>query len=169
MNYFELFGIPISLQPDTALVKKQFYTLSRRYHPDFFSQADEATQADALEKSALVNKAYKVLQNPDETLQYVLTLKGLLPEEEKYQLPPAFLMEVMELNEQLVEARMEGDTAQLAALEQNIVHLKIGIYEPVEQIVARYQEGITTEEELLQVKAYYYKKKYLNRILAGLK
>jgi molecular chaperone HscB len=30
--------------------------------------------------------------------------------------------------------------------------------------VEHYQEGITSEKELLQVKEYYYKKKYLDRI-----
>ncbi len=169
MNYFELFDIPLSLQPDKAAVKKQFYVLSRRYHPDFFAQSDEAAQAEALEKSALVNKGYKVLQDEDAVIQYVLQLKGMLKEEEKYPLSPDFLMEMMELNEQLTDARMENDTRQLAMLAQTIENLKKEIYEPVEQIMAHYQEGITAEKELLQIKDYYYRKKYLDRILAGLK
>ena len=39
------------------------------------------------------------------------------------------------------------------------------IYNDVAPIVENYQEGTTTEKELLQVKDYYYKKKYLQRIL----
>jgi molecular chaperone HscB len=34
----------------------------------------------------------------------------------------------------------------------------------VEAIITNYQEGITTEKELLQVKEYYFKKKYLDKI-----
>jgi molecular chaperone HscB len=34
--------------------------------------------------------------------------------------------------------------------------------------MANYSENTTTEKELLQVKDYYFKKKYLDRILAGL-
>ena len=54
------------------------------------------------------------------------------------------------------------------ALEQCISKTKellTQIYNDVAAIVENYQEGITTEKELLQVKSYYYKKKYLQRIL----
>jgi molecular chaperone HscB len=42
--------------------------------------------------------------------------------------------------------------------------LQSDIYGPVKETVEHYQDGVTTEEELLQVKEYYYKKKYLHRI-----
>jgi hypothetical protein len=48
-------------------------------------------------------KGLKILQDRDQTIKYVLQLKGLLEEEEKYQLPPDFLMEMMEMNEKLLE------------------------------------------------------------------
>eukprot|EP01136_Pigoraptor_vietnamica_P003746 Opistho-1_new@33368 len=99
MNYFELYQIPLSLQPDLVQVKAKFYELSRLYHPDFHGQGTEEEQAEALETASQVNMAWKVFQHPDETLKYVLQLKGLLEEEEKYQLSPEFLMEVMDLND----------------------------------------------------------------------
>jgi molecular chaperone HscB len=91
-----------------------------------------------------------------------------LQEEEKYKLPSDFLMEMMELNEQLMDAKMEGDETAIGNVKFQISNLKSEIYEPVAKIVADYQEGITSEKELLQVKEYYYKKKYLDRILAGM-
>ncbi|MBN9299982.1 MAG: DnaJ domain-containing protein [Filimonas sp.] len=168
MTYFELFRLPVTLQPDAQQVKKQFYALSRQYHPDFFANASEAEQAEALEKSSLVNKAFKIFQSQDETIKYVLREKGLLQDDEKYHLPPDFLMEMMELNEQLMDAKMEGDETALNNVKSQISNLKSEIYEPVAKVVADYQEGITTEKELLQVKEFYYKKKYLDRILAGM-
>jgi molecular chaperone HscB len=162
MNYFELYDIPVSLQPDQQLVKQKFYELSRKYHPDFFSNATEAEQAEVLEKSSAVNKAYKTFTNPDETIKYVLQQKGLLEEEEKYQLPPEFLMEMMELNE-----AAEGQSAA-GGVQSSVTNIQQEIYEPVKAVIENYQEGVTTGEELLQVKEYYFKKKYLNRILAGL-
>jgi molecular chaperone HscB len=115
-----------------------------------------------LEKSAQLNKAFKTFQNEDETIKYVLTLKGLLEEEEKYELPPEFLMEVLEINEQVMD--MDDDPELKTTLQSAIENLQTEIYEPVKQIVEHYTEGTTTEKELLQVKEYYYKKKYLNRI-----
>lgn len=168
MNYFELYNIPVSLKVDAAPLKQQFYALSRKYHPDFFTAATEEEQADALEKSSMVNKAFKTFSNPDETIKYVLMQKGLLEEEEKYQLPNGFLMEMMELNENLMDAKLEGDQTALENQQSGIENLQMEIYEPIKQIVEHYQEGVTSKEELLQVKEYYYKKKYLNRILAGM-
>lgn len=165
MNYFELYAIPVSLQPDQVQVKAQFYALSRKYHPDFYGQGTEEEQAEALELSSQVNLAYKTLQNPDELIKYVLRLKGLLEEEEKYTLSPDFLMEMMDLNEMAMEA---SDAEAKEAVKQSVQTIQKEIYEPVETIITHYQDGITTEKELLQVKEYYFRKKYLDRVVSGM-
>ena len=88
-------------------------------------------------------------------------------EEEKYELPPDFLMEVLEINEALMDTQESG----IPKLESRISEPQSEIYDPVKKIVEDYKDGITTEKELLQVKEYYYKKKYLDRIrrqLAGM-
>ncbi|MGG9964494.1 Fe-S protein assembly co-chaperone HscB [Ferruginibacter sp. SUN106] len=154
MNYFELFEIPVSLQVDKNILSKKYVALQKKYHPDFFTQETEYEQADALEKSSQVNKALKIFKSSDETIKYVLQLKGLLEEEEKYQLPPDFLMEVMELNEEL----STDSTEQINKLEAEI-------YQPVKPIIDHFNNDTTTTEDLLKVKEYYYKKKYLQRIL----
>lgn len=169
MNYFELYDIPVSFKPDQQQLKQKFYELSRKYHPDFFTQENEFEQGEALEMSSLVNKAYKTFQNKDLTIKYVLQLKGLLEEEEKYPLPSDFLMEMMELNEQLTDAKMEEDPAKVSELKKEIDNQEAEIYAPVKAIVEGYEEGTTTTEDLLKVKEYYFKKKYLNRILAAMR
>ncbi len=168
MNYFELFEIPVSLKPDEKTVRKKFYELSRAYHPDFYTNASEPEQAKVLEQSSLVNKAYKTFQNGDDTIKYVLQQKGLLEEEEKYELPPAFLMEMLDLSEQMTDAKADENASALSSVHTTIDDIQKEIYEPVKRIIEHYQEGVTTEKELLQVKEYYYKKKYLTRILAGM-
>jgi molecular chaperone HscB len=162
MNYFEIFGIPVQLKVNKTGLPAKYFELNKKFHPDFYSNATPAEQEHALEITANLNKAYKTFQNPDETIKYVLQLKGLLEEEEKYQLPPDFLMEVMEINEQLMD--IAGDTDLKASLQLTIDNLQLTIYEPVQSIIENYQEGITSEQELLLVKEYYYKKKYLTRI-----
>jgi len=154
MNHFELFDIPVSLKPDKNLLAKKYVELQKKFHPDFYTQSTEFEQADVLEKSSQVNKALKVLKNEDETIKYVLQLKGLLEEEEKYQLPPAFLMEVMELNEELSESS-----------RQQVNELEAEIYSPVKNIIENFSDENTATADLLKVKEYYYQKKYLQRIL----
>lgn len=165
MSYFELYELPVLLKVDANNVKKKFYELSRKYHPDFFANASDEEQAAVLEKSSLINKAYKTFQNPEETMRYVLQLHQLIEEEEKYNLDPSFLMEVMEINEQLMDAEMDENPETLQMTQQRANELLTKMYSDVEKIVEHYQEGITTEKELLQVKDYYYRKKYLQRIL----
>ena len=164
MNYFELFDIPVQLKVDKQALYKKFIALSKQHHPDYFATQQAEAQSRALEISASLNKAWKTFQNPDETIKYVLQSKGLLEEEEKYQLPPDFLLEMMDVNEQLMDAKMDGDMEKIMHLSSAISKLSTDIYEPVKEIVEHYQEGVTSEKELLQVKDYYFKKKYLNRI-----
>ena len=168
MNYFELFEIPVSFKVDKGGLAQKYFALQKKYHPDFFTQSGEDEQAEVLEKSSAVNKAFKILQNPDETIKYTLQLKGLLQEEEKYQLPPAFLMEVMDINEALMDAKTEADQEKLAEFKHQVLNLENEIYEPVKAIIENFKDGISTKEEMLQVKEYYFRKKYLNRILAGI-
>ena len=162
MNYFELFDIPVQLRVDKASLPRKFFELSRKYHPDFFVNGSAGEKMVALERSALLNKAFKTFQDHDATIKYVLQLKGLLEEEEKYELPPGFLMEVLEINEELME--LGDNKTQVTDLEIRISQLQEEIYEPVKEIVEGYKEDLTSEKELLQVKEYYYKKKCLDRI-----
>ena len=162
MNYFEIFGIPIQLKVDKNELPKKFFELSRKFHPDFYANTTPSEQNRALEITANLNKAFKTFQSPEDTIKYVLQLKDLIEEEEKYQLPPDFLMEVLEINEKLMDA--EDDPALKLSLQSAIDNLQAEIYEPVKDTMEHYEDGVTTEKELLQVKEYYYKKKYLHRI-----
>ncbi len=166
MNYFEMFEIPVSLEVDPTTLKQQFYLLSRKFHPDFFTNENEMEQEAALEMSSQLNKAYKTFQDAEETIKYVLQLKGLLEEDEKYQLPPDFLMEMMDLNEQLADAKSEGNDSAINRSKGSITMFEDEIYLPMKSIIEGYIDGITSTTDLLKVKEYYFKKKYLKRILA---
>lgn len=157
--------MPVLMKIDSSEIKGKFYELSRQYHPDFHAHSDQSQQANILEKSADVNKAYKIFQNPDDTIKYVLQIKNLIYDEEKYELDPEFLMEVMDINEELMELESGADKEALDRCVEKTKLLLTEIYKDVEPIVEHYKEGITTEKELLQVKSFYYKKKYLQRIL----
>ncbi len=154
MNHFELFGLPVILKIDKSKLAQKYFELQKRYHPDFFTQGTEHEQEQALEMSSQLNKALKIFKHEEETIKYVLQLKGLLEEEEKYQLPPAFLMEMMELNEEL----SENSAQQISEIEKML-------YSEVQPIIENYNDEISKTADLLKLKEYYYKKKYLQRIL----
>lgn len=154
MNYFQLFDLPVAFRTDQALLAQRYFDIQKSTHPDFFARATEAEQEEALERSAAANKGYRVLKNPDETIKYVLELKGVLEADEKYQLPPGFLMEMMELNE-------EEETAA----RKRVAELENELYTAIAPVLDSYRDGATDTAALEPVKAYYFKKKYLQRIL----
>lgn len=168
LNYFELFNLPVSFLPPKDAVRKNYVELSKQNHPDYFVQANDSAQTAALEISAEVNKAFKIFNNKQATIKYVLTLKGLLQEEEKYSLSPQFLMEMMEVNEKVDELTPDSSSDEKRNIQDQLAMIEHEIYEPVANTIENYKEGATTEEELLQVKEYYFKKKYLTRIYEAL-
>jgi molecular chaperone HscB len=119
-NYFEVFDLPSKLQIDTASLEKQFYTLSRKLHPDRFASKPAAEQEAALAQSSRLNDGYRTLKDPILRTQYLLKLEGIELEEQskaatdaaratgeqkKQIVPPELLEEVFELNMQLQEMR----------------------------------------------------------------
>ena len=164
-NYFELYDIPVSFSPDQAIVKTKFYELSRKYHPDRFAQAGGPELTEALQMAAQNNAAYKTLKDSDATMAYILKQKGLLEEEEKYSLPPAFLMEMMDLNEAVSESEIDPENTDARNMATNDLNEQLELWDDAMQLLtARYAQGEQDDALLLQIKDMYFRKKYLLRI-----
>jgi molecular chaperone HscB len=166
MNYFEWFGLPISFNPDQAVVKRKFYELSKKYHPDFYINQPLEVQDEMLENATVTNKAYQTLSKPQLFLPYVLSLKGLLQDGEQVQLPPDFLLEMMEINEALMELEFDVDTQKFAALEAEVTQLETAISDEFEQYALNF-ESLPDEnqaENLEKIKDAYLRQKYVLRI-----
>lgn len=162
-NFFDLFEIPMQLTVDPASIRPRFFALSRQFHPDFFVNRPAEEQQDALEKTSRLNKAWKIFQQPDELLRYVLELHESWTSGEKYALSPDFLMEVMEIN----EAMMDLEEGNNGSIQEQVAGLQQNLFEPV---APYYSENpfVPTPKKLADLKEYYYRKKYLDRILQGL-
>ena len=115
-DYFEAFGMPRHLAIDLKDLEKRFYSLSRKLHPDLFARKSAKEQADALEASAVLNDAYRVLRDPIARALYVLKQEGFeIGEQGTKDVPPELLEEVFELNMALEDedARDEVDAARV--------------------------------------------------------
>lgn len=162
MNYFELFGLPIGFQVDTQKLRTAFMEIQKATHPDKFAQGTPEEQETALEQSSLANKGFTLLNQKEQILPYVLEIVGILTPDEKYALEPDFLMEMMDLNEAWMDA--EDDTIKQGIIQQ-VEQLKNEIYAPIQSFMEMDQIDSISKEAMLQIKSYYYKKKYLDRIL----
>ncbi len=165
MTYFELYEIPESLHVDAAFAKKKFLELSRKFHPDFHGGASEEKQQEVLEYSTMNTNAFNTFKTKVKTIEYVLSTHDLL--QEGYQLAPDFLMEMMEINEELMEMEFDFNAANLVKVEESVRTVKDELEQELASNVSAF-ESITDESEKLKllekVKEYYYKNKYLVRI-----
>jgi len=168
MNYFEFYKLPVRFFLDKKELKRLFLTYSKQYHPDFYTQDSEAEQERVLELSTINNQAYKTLSNLDSRIKYVLEIKGLLTEGERYQLSPDFLMEMMDINEQLMDLQFEADKTVIGALQKEVGDLTQNLFSEVEELLKNYENKPEQEKKLEKIKEYYYKKRYLLRIQKSL-
>lgn len=167
INYFEFYDIPESFEPDAALLKKKFYTLSKQYHPDFYANEDEAKQQEILEISTINNKAYQTLTDPAKRLEYILKQHNLVNEGAKPQLQGDFLMEMMDLNERLMEA---DDAEQLASIRAQALAVEDDLSNQLKRLTIDYEtlNDTAKEDRLNHIADIYYRQKYLLRIKESL-
>ncbi|MEX3021518.1 co-chaperone HscB [Kluyvera sp. STS39-E] len=121
MDYFTLFGLPVGYHVDTQALAARFQDLQRQNHPDKFANASDAEQLVAVQRSANINQAWQTLRHPLTRAEYLLSLHGFdLSSEQHTVRDTAFLMEQLELREELDEIEQAKDTDRLENLLKRI-------------------------------------------------
>jgi molecular chaperone HscB len=137
-DYFSFFGLPRRLRLDDAELEKSFYSLSRQFHPDYFMSASAVERQASVERSSMLNDAYRTLRNPVARAKYLLTLEGYKEAEKKA--PPDLLEEVFELNMQIEElrgAKRIGDEVEAAAARSSIEEALTDLHKKLQGIDQR--------------------------------
>jgi molecular chaperone HscB len=123
-THFDLFELPQRYALDADELERRYRERSRHWHPDRFSRAPAAERTAVLARATDLNEAYRVLRSDARRAQYLLGLRGIDVNQEgpqnKLTMDPEFLASILELREALMEARAEGDQAQLAALHATV-------------------------------------------------
>lgn len=161
MNYFEFFGLQPAFGIDKEGLRKLFLENSRNYHPDF-AKAKGIDAAEALEKSTLNNEAYKTLSDDQLRTHYMLKINNLLGDG-KEQLPMEFLMEMMEINEQIAELQMDLNADSLSSVQGSYKTWMDEVSKSLEEHQAEFDKT-GAKDALESVKEFYLKSKYLLRI-----
>ncbi|MCC5826403.1 co-chaperone HscB [Alkalimonas sp.] len=123
MNYFELFQLPQRMELDAALLSQHYLQLQRRFHPDNFANASERDRRQSVQQAALINDAFQTLKHPLRRAEYLLQCRGIdLKHEQQSFQDPVFLMQQMELREQLAEIATAPEQTQVLQqqLEQEL-------------------------------------------------
>jgi len=113
---FELLGLPPAMRLDRDALDKAFREISRQVHPDGFGpgraetggagSAGGAERKLALEHTMAVNEAYRALKTPRTRAERLMRARGIVIGQEQDRVDdPEFLMDMLELREQLEHAR----------------------------------------------------------------
>jgi molecular chaperone HscB len=120
---FDVLGLPRGMDIDRVELERAYRERSLRIHPDRTGKDDPRERRLSLERTALLNEAYKTLRAPEPRAFYLLRLHGLDLQKDDARavaVPPNVLEEVLELREQLDSARSAGDEDQVSALSDRV-------------------------------------------------
>jgi molecular chaperone HscB len=107
--------LPAQFDLDPAVIERAFFDKSKELHPDRFANAPAAERVAALSKTRALNDAYQTLKKPVPRAEYLLERAGVTIGDNE-QLDPTFLMEILELREELAEARVAKRTSEIEKL-----------------------------------------------------
>lgn len=126
-NYFVLFGLPVAYGVDRAALDQHYRELQRLVHPDRYASAGDQERRIAMQQATRINEGYRVLKDALARGRYLLELRGYRPDDERgTHQGPEFLMEQMELREDLVAARHAADPFTAVAAIARRIDARLG-------------------------------------------
>ena len=137
-NYFELFGLAEVFEVDKEALAVRYRELQAETHPDRFANASDQEKRIAQQRASLVNDAFDTLKSPLRCARYLLELRGA-PVDERRQLPPAFLIEQMELREGLEAARNANDP--MATVEEVLTEVRRAVKGMSTELAEAFADG----------------------------
>jgi len=167
-DYYELLGIPKSLNLSLDALQQRYYALSRELHPDRFMRRPEAERERALEMSSALNDAYRTLKDPIQRAQYVLSQEGFdIGEQRSKDVPPELLEEVFELNMALEEMRGGDESArpQLEQAEKNFTNMLAEVDQQIQALFAQY-DASQSRDTLALLRTTLNRRKYILNLVS---
>uniref|UniRef100_A0A7S4I5J2 J domain-containing protein n=1 Tax=Vannella robusta TaxID=1487602 RepID=A0A7S4I5J2_9EUKA len=119
-NYFELMECNQCFDQSDDL-SKHFIKFQKQIHPDRFHSYGEDVVRKVEKISAVLNNAYSTLKEPVERSKYLLKLRGVEYGEDIPPPGPEFLMDVMDIREEIEETT---DHDRLRELQQTLQEKK---------------------------------------------
>ncbi len=105
LDPFAILGLQPGFSVDAQDLRKRLLRYSRLVHPDFFATAGAEEKRRAERASAILNAAHAILSDDTSRADHLVRMLGGPDETAQREMPKEFLMEVLEWNETLEEAR----------------------------------------------------------------
>ena len=155
-DYFTLFELPVDYRVDRQKLSERYRLLQQQYHPDRFASAPEQERRISLQMASRVNEGNRVLRDPIERARYLLEQSGVdLGAGRETLRDGAFLMEQMELREELESVQQEADA--VAGLEQFVEQMEGRIGEQGDLFAACWQEDGVAAKHITQRMQFFHR------------
>lgn len=118
-SYFALLGVPEAVDIDQRVLDANYRAKSLERHPDRVRSADPQARRKAVQDTATLNDAYRVLRDDTARAIYLLKSNGIDIDAEgdaRIALPANLLAEMMERREAMEAAKESAEPAAVAAL-----------------------------------------------------
>lgn len=169
MNYFEFYQLEPKVLLDLNALRQKFYAKSRELHPDQNNKLDRS-ENEIQYDSAFNNIAYKTLGSFETRLKYILELESInIESQQNNPLSEDFLMDMLELHEEIIEAKHLNQLEKLSKLEDSIHLVEEKNLQEILPFMTDYDSGKRVDNTLLKLQQYYYKLKYFNRLKSAIK
>ena len=133
-NFFEIFGLPVSINIDLVRLEKSYTSLQKEFHPDKFSNSSDHEKRLALQISSYLNDGYSVLKNIITRIEYILRIENKEPDENKTLQDSNFLIEQLELNEVIESLEHDNkNNSEIDVIKKNIVEKMDILIKSIEQ------------------------------------
>ena len=120
-NHFDLFGLAPAFALQAEALEESYRRIQSQVHPDRFAHAGDAERRASLQWTTRVNEAYRTLKDPVQRGKHLLELQGVdVAFETNTQMPSDFLMQQLELREELEAAVGAEDGARLERLRSGL-------------------------------------------------
>lgn len=120
---FAAFGCAETFDVDVGDISRRFKQLQVKLHPDKWASRTPGELAIAERTSAFLNTSYATLKSPAKRAEYLLARRGIDLNDAaggNAALGAAFLMQMMELREEIDAALAAADAAALARLRNHV-------------------------------------------------
>ena len=154
---FDLLGLPARYDLSADEIERAYFERSKELHPDRFATAPAAERARALSRARALNDAYQILKKPVARAEYLLARAGVTIGDNE-RVDPALLMEVLELREELAEAKAGSRMAEVERLQAVMAHRRAAALEAL--------PGLFAADDLAALKQQLILLRYVDRYLA---
>lgn len=133
-DHFLVLNVPSTFALDLVIAEDHFRELSRIVHPDRFAKSDPRAKRFSTQRTVQLNEAWRTLRDPVRRAEYLLSRAGFEVgaeagasrpgvsggAREKIPVPPRLLGEILELREELADARGAGNHARVQELGRDV-------------------------------------------------